>query len=398
LFHTPRLETFVSLTSGSYDVVIAGLGAMGSAAAYHLARRGLRVLGLDRFAPPHAMGSSHGHTRIIREAYFEHPQYVPLVQHAYRCWARLEAESGERLFQQTGGLMIGPPECAVVAGARASALLHRLPFEEMSAADVRRRFPALQPAADTIALLEPRAGILFPERCLATHLRLAAAHGATLRTTETVMAWHAHRDRAVIVDTTSRRVEAGRLVIAAGAWLSALVPELTLPLTIERAVVHWFDPGAHADRFLAEQLPIFIHEYAPRRICYGFPLREEGVKVALHHQGEITDTERVRRDVAPEEIVEMQTLLASFMPDLNGAWRASSVCLYTNTPDEDFIIDAHPMHPEVLIVSPCSGHGFKFSGAIGEIIADLVTEGRTSFDLTPFRVNRFRETGDRRVQ
>jgi sarcosine oxidase len=377
-----------------FDVIVAGLGAMGSAAAYHLARRGKRVLGIDRFAPPHTQGSSHGHTRIIREAYFEHPQYVPMVQRAYAAWEALERVSGERLFERTGGLMTGRPDSVVVSGARASAERHQLPYEELSAADIRRRFPALHVSDDAIGLLEPRAGMLFPERCVATHLRFAAAHGATLRTNDAVNAWRADVSGVgVKVETASGATYAAeRLIVSAGAWAGTLLQDLSLPLTIERAVVHFFEPSRHHERFTSERLPIFIWEYGPGLMCYGFPARDEGVKVALHHQGEKTaDAASVRRDVAESEVVEMRALLERLMPDLNGAWRASSVCLYTNTPDEDFIIDAHPAHPQVLIVSPCSGHGFKFSSAIGEIVTDLVIEGESALDLGPFRLARFRE-------
>lgn len=374
-----------------YDVAIIGLGAMGSAAAYHLARRGRRVLGLDQFTPPHTQGSSHGKTRIIREAYFEHPQYVPIVQHAYTCWERLEAESGERLFEKTGGLMIGAPDSRVVSGARTSAELHGLPYEELAAGEVRRRYPALQVAGDMIALLEPRAGMLFPERAIETHLRLATKLGATLRTSETVTSWHAGASD-VTVATPGGRYTAERLIIAAGAWLPALAPELTLPLTVERVVMHWFDPRDQAARFVPDRLPIFMVEYAPGLMFYGFPARLEGVKVAKHHQGEQTDPASVVRDVAPEEVDAMRSLTARFLPGLSDAWLRSCVCLYTNTPDQDFVIDAHPGHSQVLIVSACSGHGFKFSSAIGEIAADLVTESRSAFDLTPFRLSRFAST------
>ena len=375
-----------------FDVIVAGLGAMGSAAVYHLARRGQRVLGIDRFAPPHTLGSSHGHTRIIREAYFEHPQYVPMVQRAYAAWEDLERVSGERLFERTGGLMAGRPDSVVVAGARASADRHKLPYEELTADDIRRRFPALRVADDAVGLLEPRAGILFPERCIAVHLGFAAAHGATLRTNDPIVEWRADVSGiGVKVETASGgNFTADRLVISAGAWAKALLPELSLPLTIERSVVHWFDPARNAEDFTSRGgLPIFIWEYAPGLMIYGFPMRDEGVKVALHHQGErMADVARVKREVSAGEIEEMRALLDRLMPDLNGRWRESVVCLYTNTPDEDFIIDAHPAHKQVLIVSPCSGHGFKFSSAIGEIVTDLVIEGESSFDLTPFRIAR----------
>ncbi|MPZ17731.1 MAG: N-methyl-L-tryptophan oxidase [Luteitalea sp.] len=371
-----------------FDVAIIGLGAMGSAAAYHLARRGRRVLGLDQFTPPHTKGSSHGRTRIIREAYFEHPQYVPIVRHAYTCWARLEAESGERLFEETGGLMIGAPDSRVVSGARTSAELHGLPYEELSAPEVRRRYPALQLSDDMVALLEPRAGMLLPERAVEAHLHLATACGATLQTNETVTSWQAGANEVTIV-TTGGRYMAERLIIAAGAWLAGLAPELALPLTVERVVMHWFDPGEQVAQFVPDRLPIFIVEYAPGLMFYGFPARPEGVKVARHHQGEATDAAGVQRDVAPEEVDAMRSLVARFLPGLGDGWLRSCVCLYTNTPDEGFIIDTHPVHSRVLIVSACSGHGFKFSSAIGEIAADLITEGRSAFDLTPFRLSRF---------
>jgi sarcosine oxidase len=380
-----------------FDVIVAGLGAMGSAAVYHLARHGQRVLGIDRFAPPHTLGSSHGHTRIIREAYFEHPQYVPMVQRAYAAWEDLERVSGERLFERTGGLMAGRPDSAVVAGARASADRHKLPYETLSVGDIRRRFPVLNVADDAVGLLEPRAGILFPERCVAAHLRFAAAHGATLRTNDPITEWHADVSGiGVKVETASgASYTAGRLVISAGAWASSLLPELSLPLTIERSVLHWFDPARNHEDFTSRGgLPIFIWEYGPGLMIYGFPASDEGVKVALHHQGEKTsEPARVRREVGKDEIEEMRALLERLMPDLNGRWRQSSVCLYTNTPDEDFIIDAHPAHPQVLIVSPCSGHGFKFSSAIGEIVKDLVVEGESAFDLTPFRISRLLSPG-----
>jgi sarcosine oxidase len=383
--------------SQHFDVIVAGLGAMGSAAAYHLARRGQRVLGIDRFSPPHTLGSSHGHTRIIREAYFEHPQYVPMVQRAYAAWEDLERVSGERLFERTGGLMAGRTDSVVVAGARASAERHKLPYETLSADDIRRRFPVLHIADDAVGLLEPRAGILFPERCVATHLRFAAAHGATLRTNDPITSWSADVSGVgVKVETASgASYSAGRLVISAGAWASSLLPELSLPLTIERSVLHWFDPARNHEDFTSRGgLPIFIWEYGPGLMIYGFPASDEGVKIALHHQGERTDNVAgVKREVEKGEVEEMRALLDRLMPDLNGRWRESKVCLYTNTPDEDFIIDAHPAHPQVLIVSPCSGHGFKFSSAIGEIVKDLVMEGESAFDLTPFRISRLLSPG-----
>lgn len=370
-----------------YDVIIIGLGAMGSAAAYHLARRNQRVLGLDRFTPPHSFGSSHGQTRIIREAYFEHPAYVPLVQRAYENWAELARETKQQLFQQTGGLMIGPAEGVLVTGARRSAQIHHLPHELLNAADLRRRFPAFHPAADTIAVWEPRAGIVFPERCIAAHLQMAVQHGATLRYDEPALKWESTA-ASVRVTTAQAEYEAQHLLIAAGAWIGPLLAELNLPLTVTRQVLLWFEPTAHAEYFAPQHCPIYIYEHESNRIIYGFPNLGEGVKVGRHHEGEYTPAERVRREVDAADIEAMRVILRRVMPTIDTTPRATAVCMYTNTPDENFLIDFHPAHPQVLLASICSGHGFKFSSAMGEVLADLLLEKRSRFDLSLFGLPR----------
>lgn len=372
----------------TYDVVIAGLGAMGSAAAFHLARRGMRVLGLDRFTPPHAFGSSHGRTRIIREAYFEHPLYVPLVRRAYELWAELEELSGRHLLLRTGGLMIGQPEGTLVAGARRSAIEHGLPFRELPAAELRERAPAFQPADDMVAIEEPRAGILFPETAIEAHLELARSAGAELRMDEPVVGWHA-ADGGVQVTTPRGRYAADRLILAVGAWLSGLLPAPRLPLQVERQVVHWYRPEPPTRSFDPERFPIFICEYAPGALWYGFPDTGGGVKVALHHQGEAADPDSIRRAVAPEEAEPVEALLRRFMPAALGPRVQSAVCMYTNTPDHHFIVGVHPEHPAVIIASPCSGHGFKFAPVIGETVADLAAGTPPRFDLAPFAAGRF---------
>ncbi len=371
----------------SFDVVIVGLGAMGSATAYHLARRNLRVLGLDRFTPPHTFGSSHGQTRIIREAYYEHPLYVPLVQRAYACWTELEQELGQPLFLQTGGLMIGPPESTLVRGAHDSARLHHLSYEVLSAAEIHRRFPALCPDEEMIAVWESRAGILSPEQCVEAHLELAKRHGALLQFGETVTSWEG-QGTGVRVVTSQGQYQADRLILSAGPWITRLVPELRLPLWGERQVVLWFEPAAHPEYFSPQYCPITLWEYAPERIVYNFPDLGQGIKAGLHHEGEAATPESIRRTIAPEEIELVRTQMARFIPWANGALRASTACLYTNTPDWHFLLDFHPACAQVLLVSPCSGHGFKFASVIGEIVADLLTKGCSAFDLTPFRVER----------
>jgi len=367
----------------SFDVAIVGLGAMGSAAAFHLARRGVKVLGLDRFAPPHTFGSSHGQTRIIREAYFEHPVYVPMVQRAYALWDELARESGQRIFLQTGGLMIGRPDSAVASGAKLSAKTHELPHEILSAKQIRERFPALHPEDDMVGVFEPRAGILFPEVCVSGHLDLARRHGATLRFDEPALRWEA-RPENVTVRTAKGSYESSQVILSAGSWINSLLPGLKLGFRVERQVLYWFDSAGRPELFSPERCPIHLWQFDARRYFYGFPDLGDGVKVARHHDGETTTPDSVCREVTAAEIEGMREVVRRFLPAAAGALRAATVCLYTNTPDEHFWIDRHPEHARVLIASPCSGHGFKFSSAIGETLADLIMRGRSEFDLSLF--------------
>jgi sarcosine oxidase len=370
-----------------YDVIVVGLGAMGSAALYHLAARGVHVLGLDRFAPPHALGSTHGRTRIIREAYYEHPCYVPLVRRAYELWSALEREAGEQLFIQTGGLMIGPPRGTLVAGALRSATEHGLAHELLEPCEVHRRFPGFHVPEGSMALHEPRAGLLFPERCVEAHLALAARRGATIRTGVTVTGWEANG--IARIDSDAGVFRAKTLIFAAGAWLPALVPELELPLWVERQLFHWFEPLAHPEWYDAAHAPIALVEYATERFFATIPNTGHGVKAGVHHEGARIDPDAPRVPASPAEGDAMRALLARFLPGAAGRILDRATCIYTNTPDHDFLIDRHPAHPGVILASPCSGHGFKFSSAIGEILASLAIEGESSFDLRPFALARF---------
>jgi sarcosine oxidase len=370
-----------------FDVIVVGLGAMGSSASYHLAKSGKKILGLDRFTPPHAFGSSHGQTRIIREAYFEHPLYVPLIRRAYELWTQMENESGEKLFQQTGGLMIGRLDGVIVSGARSSAEEHRLRYEMLSAGDVARRFPALRPGDDMVAVWEPRAGILFPETCVQAHLTAALKHGASLHFKEQVLSWKPD-STGVRVMTSQGEYHAERLVLTAGSWINSLLPDSNLPFTVERQVLFWFETKSNPAQFHPERCPIHIWEHEPTKFFYGFPDLGNGVKVARHHEGEAANPDSINREVTVQEIETMRRLVKTFLPDADGPLRSSTVCMYTNTPDEHFFIDAHPNFPQVIIASPCSGHGFKFSPVIGEILSELLNSGKSRFDLSLF-CNRF---------
>lgn len=374
--------------SQTYDVIIAGLGAMGSAGADQFALRGRRVLGLDRFAPPHALGSSHGESRIIREAYFEHPQYVPIVQRAFECWEDLERATGRTLMRRTGGVMIGAEGGTLVTGALRSAEAWKLPFEMLDAAEIARRWPAFRPREGTVGVWEPRSGTLDPEACVAAQLERARRNGADLRDDEPVLSWRADGE-GVEVTTARGRYQAARLLLAAGAWNARLLQDLVLPLSVARQTLFWFEPASHAERFDAARFPIWIWEHAPGRFFYGFPASAKGVKLAIHHEGEATDPDHVRREVGAEEVEKMRGMLRDYLPDANGKLNDAAVCLYTNTPDEHFIVDHHPEHRQVVFVSACSGHGFKFASAMGEVLADLLLLGRSRFDLGLFRLGRF---------
>jgi sarcosine oxidase len=371
----------------SFEVGIVGLGAMGSMTALELARRGRRVIGFDRFRPPHPFGSSHGKSRIIREAYFEHPQYVPLVQRAYEQWKTLEEAAGLTLLVPTGGLMIGPPDGVLVTGARRSAEQHGLPYEELTAPEVRRRFPVFEPDAGEVGLFEPRAGVLAPEAAIESALRLAEAAGAELHYEEPVSSWNA--GEAITLRTRAGHWRVERLILTAGAWMAGDLVRAPLPLRVARQTLFWFDTSANAAVTGPERMPVFIWEWEPGRMFYGFPDLGDGVKLAIHHEGEETTPAEVRRTVYPGEADGLLELMATRTPLLVGPLRQSAVCLYSNTPDGDFILDRHPRDARVLLASPCSGHGFKFSPAIGEALADLLEDKAPRFDLTPFRLGRF---------
>lgn len=372
-----------------HDVAIIGLGAMGSAAAFHLARRGVRVVGFDREQPPHALGSTHGRSRIIREAYFEDPSYVPLLQRAYELWAALEKDWGHPLFIRTGGLMCGPEQGVIVAGTLRSVREHRLPHELLTATEIRRRFPAFAPHEAWVGVLEPRAGMLLPEDCVAAHLELAARAGAELHVGETVQSWNA-RGGAVEVRTDRRQIVAKKVIVAAGAWLPELAPEFRDALEIERQMLHWFSPAGDADLLGPARCPIALWEWEPNRLVATFPDTGDGVKVGVHHEGEPTTPATVRRTTSAGEDAAVRALLARVMPPAAGVMRESRVCLYTNTRDHNFLLDVHPGSPNVIIASPCSGHGFKFASVIGEVLADLALEGGSRFDLSLFSIERER--------
>lgn len=380
--------------SQTFDVIVIGLGGMGSATAYQLAARGKRVLGLEQYAPDHDKGSSHGKSKVIRQAYYEDPAYVPMLLRAYELWNQIERETDRTLLTITGGLMIGSPTSAVVAGSLRSAKQHGLKHELLDANEIRRRYPPFAPATGTVALYEAKAGFVRPEEAVRAHLDRATALGATLRFEEEVRSWEADSSgNRVRVATAHGAYEAGHLIITAGAWLPQVLADLKLPLKIERQVQFWFDPVGGVEPFLPERFPIFIWETEEGTHPYGFPALDGpkgGVKIAMHHGPTATacTPQTIDRAVHDEEIEMMRRCIAPRIPALDSRCLATLTCLYTNTPDGHFIVDRHPNHPHVIIASPCSGHGFKFCPVVGEILADLVERGGTRHEILPFRFGR----------
>jgi sarcosine oxidase len=370
------------------DVVVVGLGAMGSAALHHLARRGLRTLGIEQFSPGHDRGSSHGATRIIRLGYFEDPSYVPLVRAAYPLWRELEAEAREQLLTVTGIVEIGAPDGELINGTLASARLHGLAHEVLDAAAVMRRFPAFRIPSHYVGVFQGDGGFLAAEAAIHAQLRLARAAGAEIRTNERVRAVEPAADGVRIV-TERGTIKAAQAIVAAGSWLPVLLPQLPMRLRVTRQVLGWFTPTDGAP-FTADKCPVFLLESGDG-MFYGFPPHGgSGIKFAKHHhQDETIDPEAPTRPFSPDDEAILRHALAAHLPAANGALIDAKICRYTMTPDGDFLLDRLPGAKQIIIASPCSGHGFKFAPVIGQALADLVERGETWHDLSRFRLRSF---------
>ncbi|SFL36875.1 N-methyl-L-tryptophan oxidase [Geodermatophilus ruber] len=370
-----------------YDVIVIGLGGMGSAAAAHLAARGQRVLGLERFGPAHDRGSSHGGSRITRQSYFEDPAYVPLLLRAYELWDQLAADSGIDVLTRTGGIFFGPPGSVTVAGSLRASREWGLPHEVLDAAEIRRRFPTLTPGPDEIGLHETAAGFARPERTVAAHLELAGRRGAELRCFEPVVDWTTTADGGVRVRSVAGEYTAGRLVVCPGAWAPVLLADLGLPCVVERQVMYWFQPTGGVGPYAPDRHPVYIHEAADGTQVYGFPALDGpdgGAKVAFFRRGTRCTPETLDRQVGAEEVAVIAEHLAGVLPTLPGRFLTAATCMYTTTPDHHFVIAVHPGAPQVSVACGFSGHGFKFVPVVGEILADLATEGATAHPIDLF--------------
>lgn len=370
-----------------FDVIVLGTGGFGSGAACHLARRGLRVLGLDRFGPAHDEGSSHGETRIIRKAYFEHPDYVPLLLRAYDLWADLEAESQQQLFWKCGLMLAGLPDSEAISGARLSARQHGLTIENLSASAASNRWPGFRVPESFDVVFEPDAGFLKVEDCVRTHLDRAVAHGATLLFDDPVVSWSS-TGREVRVRTATREFVASSLVITAGSWAASVLADLKLPLQVLRKPVLWFETTSPAYN-LDASMPTFYFEMSTGTF-YGFPsLDGQVVKAAQHSGGElVADPLLVDRELHDADVRPIANFLRTCLPGVRPQPARHSTCLYTVTPDRHFIVDRHPEFPNVVIGCGFSGHGFKFTSVLGSVFADLATTGCTELPIDFLSLNR----------
>lgn len=394
------------MSESNFDCIVVGIGGHGSSSLAHLAKRGERVLGLEKFPrSSHAHGSSHGRSRIIRLAYFEDPCYVPLLRRSFELWRELSDnfksahDDCEPILTMTGGLMIGLPESTVVTGTLKSVQTHSLAHEVLSAAEIRQRFPAFQPNENEIGILEKEAGYLVPELCVQAHCELAETHGAELHFEEPMISWTA-LTHGVEVTTSKGTYTAKKLVLTVGAWAPELygqsISEL-MPLTASRRALFWFEPK-EPDSSAFDHIPVYIWDIGEQGNFYGFPKQSGppgGVKVAMHFVDSSIQTEctpaTIDRAVQTMEVSAMKAVLTDRMPLLPGSIVDTATCMYTNTVDENFLIDWHPQsRGSVLLVSPCSGHGFKFCSVIGEIVADLLVDGTSRHDVGIFQFGKHR--------
>lgn len=374
-----------------YDVIVLGVGGIGSAALYHLAKRGLKVLGIEQFGIAHDRGSSHGLTRIIRLAYYEHPSYVPFLRRAYTLWDELEQASGQKLLYTTGSVDAGPPDSLAFAGSLQSCLEHGLPHEVLTSRELTARFPGYRLPPETMAVFQPQGGLLVPEACITAHVQQAQRHGADLHIGERVLGWDVTADGGVQVETDQGRTYRARhLAICGGAWMGKLVPYLATRAIPERQVVIWLETK-QPELFTPERFPVWNAQVDEGRY-YGFPEfnpagTTPGMKFGrYHHLNEVTDPDAVDWDVHPADEAILRQFGEKYFPDGSGRTLSMVVCMFTNTANEHFIIDRLPGAPQVTIASACSGHAYKMCSVIGETVADLSQHGTTQNNIDLFRL------------
>jgi sarcosine oxidase len=385
------------------DTIVLGLGAMGSAAIYQLAKRGHRVLGIDQFSPPHDYGSSHGETRIIRQAIGEGEQYVPLALRSYGLWREIEREAGKELLVVTGGLVLESRQSQTIMHGRRNFLAQtiecakrfNISHEILDSQELKKRYPQFA-IANEVGYFEYETGYLRPELCVQTQLHLAERHGAKLQANEKVLTIKPHGLNKGVSVTTDRAVySADKLIVAAGSWVTQfLEPPHARHFKVYRQVMFWFRIRDNLrSQFVPGEFPIFIwiFENARENFFYGFPsLDGETIKIASEQYDSVTAPAQRDREISDDEKQAMhENYVLGRLPGITDTCARAVSCLYTTTPDSNFVIDFYQGHPQVIIASPCSGHGFKHSAAIGEVLAQLVIDGKSKIDISGFSMARF---------
>jgi len=373
----------------TYDVAIAGLGGMGSAIAAHCAARGASVVGLEQFGPAHDLGSSHGKSRMIRKAYFEDAAYVPLVLRSFELWRALERETGERLLRITGVLSVGDETSEIISGTKRAAAQHDLQVKAWSRGQVRERYPSLRLLENEVALFEPDGGVLDPEGAVRAHLKTAQASGAELRFETAMRSWEATGDGIQLRLMDGSELSAKLLILSLGPWFKETLEALGVALRVQRNVQAWFSPSTNL--YGADRFPAFLLDRvglsAP---LYGFPDFGDGLKVAFHGLGQITTAEAIDRDVdVARDVTPIAQVLEAWMPGAASTFREAKPCMYSLTPDTNFVIDRHPGHSNVILCGGFSGHGFKFAPVIGEIAAELALDGGSRHQIDFLSLKRF---------
>ena len=383
-----------------YDVIVIGVGAMGSSTLYHLSKvPNLKVLGIDQFYPPHTNGSSHGETRITRQIYFEHPSYVPMIKKSYPMWRKLESETNTQLFVQTGGIYIGENEGILMKGTIKTAKEHNFEIKILKAKEIMERFPAYHVPENFVGIYDPTAGILFPEKCVESFISEARKSGAQLNFGEKVINIQSSPNYETVV-TDKGNYYAKKLIISAGAYVTSLLKDEKLPLKVEKKKIFWMEPvKGFKEDFTPEKFPIFlIADDKTNIILYGFPnILGTGVKSAMHvnKADYVQDVYNIDRTIEEKDLKEFKERISLYLPKVFGKLNKLSTCLYTMAADDNFVIDFLPRNKNIILASPCSGHGFKFSVIIGEILKDLALYGKSEFDLSLFNIKRLFENNSK---
>lgn len=378
-----------------YDVIVLGVGSMGSATCYNLAKRGYKVLGLEQFDIPHELGSYAGQSRIIRKAYFEHPDYVPLLERAYQNWKALEEESGAQLYFKTGLLYFGKTEHALIKGLRQSASQYSIPIDEISAQEQIKQFPQFNIPSGFERLIEPDAGFVTPERAVLLYTQQALRIGADIHSNEKTIEWK-KSGGTISVTTTKGVYQCKKLIITSGPWASKIVPIISSNLKVTRQVVAWVKPRKWT-KFELGNFPCWtIADDEKPGIFYGFPILPVGqfggpigLKLAHHFHGSASDPDTINRTLTKADEDNLIYALNKFLPEGYESTHTMKTCMYTNTPDENFILDFVPGYEDVVIAAGFSGHGFKFASVVGEIMADLAMNGDTQHPIGFLNAKRF---------